>query len=93
MVNQPAVLLLSAVVTLMLGLALVLQHNIWVMDWQVLVTILCWIVFLKGLFLLFFPKKAELSMALLQNKAMMGIIWIIDLSLAIALIYYGFCVS
>ena len=39
-----------------LGFLLVMNHNIWVKDWTVLVTIIAWGVLLEGLFLLLFPE-------------------------------------
>lgn len=91
MVSQPPILLFSAIFTLMLGLALVLTHNVWVMDWPVLVTIICWMVFIKGLFLLFFPQKAELTMMVMMHKGAMCALWLIDAIYAGLLLYIGFC--
>ncbi len=47
--------LLAGIVTLILGILLVLSHNVWVADWRVGITILAWLTFIKGTLLLTFP--------------------------------------
>jgi uncharacterized protein YjeT (DUF2065 family) len=53
--NPPAIYL-SGLVALAIGYLLVTFHNIWVKDWAVIITILGWVVLVKGLFLLVLPK-------------------------------------
>jgi len=53
--NPPAVFL-GGIIGLILGIILVVSHNIWVADWRVLITILSWIILVKGTYYLFFPK-------------------------------------
>lgn len=45
-----------AVITLIFGLLMVASHNLWVMEWTVVVTILSWLVLISGLIRLFFPE-------------------------------------
>lgn len=47
------------VVTFVIGLAMVLVHNVWVLDWPVVITLLGWLTVLKGLDLLFLPERME----------------------------------
>ena len=49
-------LFLSGFIALVLGILLITSHNIWSSDWRVLITILGWMTFLKGTFLLVFPQ-------------------------------------
>ena len=41
--RDPALVLLSGVLSFVAGLAIVRVHNIWTLDWPVLVTILGWL--------------------------------------------------
>lgn len=91
MLNQPPVLMLTAIVTLLLGTALILSHNVWVSDWRVIITVICWLVFTKGLFLLFLPEKAEVTMILMQDKRLFYVTWVLYAAVAATLLYYGFC--
>ena len=40
--------ILASVVALVLGLLLVVSHNVWSRDWRVLITILGWLTLVKG---------------------------------------------
>jgi len=46
-------------ITLLLGLATVVAHNIWVFDWRVAITILGWITLLKGIEKIAFPTRVN----------------------------------
>ncbi len=88
--SQPAVLLLSSIVTLLLGIALVLLHNLWVADWRIILTLIAWLTLIKGIFLLYFPQKAELIMGVLQNKTTMVLVGLVAISIALILLCHGF---
>ncbi|MDP3975319.1 MAG: hypothetical protein Q8P95_00195 [bacterium] len=51
--DDTAILWVSGLMTVALGLLLVLKHNIWVQNWTVIITILCWLVLVKGVVLIF----------------------------------------
>ncbi len=91
MVNQPALMLLAGVITLMLGIVLVISHNLWVMDWPALVTLLCWLVFLKGLALLLMPEKMMQTVGWMEDNRVFWSIVLVDAAIALVLLYYGFC--
>lgn len=55
-IAQPGLLLVVAFITLIIGLLMVLSHNVWVLGWPVLVTLFGWIALLSGLIRLFFPE-------------------------------------
>ena len=42
-----------------LGFLVVHHHNIWLMEWTVLVTILGWLALIKGVLLIIFPRFVE----------------------------------
>lgn len=51
-------------ITFLLGLATVVAHNIWVLDWRISITLLGWITLFKGYAKVVFPehvhKKAQM---------------------------------
>ena len=53
--RDPALILLSGVLSFVAGLAIVRIHNHWAGDWAVLVTILGWLLLIGGLVRLLFP--------------------------------------
>jgi hypothetical protein len=58
-VNSPALLMICGMLTLVAGLAIVLGHNVWRGGaTQVVVTILGWLMLLKGAALMIFPPAS-----------------------------------
>ena len=53
--DQPGLFLVVAFFTVIIGLLMVSSHNLWVMGWPVLVTLIGWLVLISGLVRLFFP--------------------------------------
>lgn len=63
LVEKEGLLLVFAMVNVMIGIALVLTYNVWDNSWKIIITILGWLVLLRGVLVLFspeFPKKARL---------------------------------
>ena len=58
-VKNAAVIYLGALLALVIGIVIVLVHNVWVWGWPVIITILGWIAILKGIWLLLFPKMVD----------------------------------
>ena len=50
---------LSGTMALLLGLLVVLSHNVWTPDWRGLITLLGWLTLLKGLMRVLLPSVAE----------------------------------
>ncbi|MDA9272205.1 hypothetical protein N9Q05_02360 [bacterium] len=51
--NQRASMFILSFITLILGLMIVVSHNVWVMGWPVMVTILGWLILVSGVIRLF----------------------------------------
>ena len=56
--ENPPVIYLSGVLSLVVGYVLVAFHNTWVVGFPVIITVLGWLAFLKGLFILAAPKAS-----------------------------------
>lgn len=78
----------SGAMLVILGLAVVLKHNVWVADWRVIVTILGWITLLKGLLRTFAPEKVP-KLAV-KSESALTVIFLIALALGAYLTYIGF---
>lgn len=61
-------IILSGIVGVILGVALILNHNIWDNSWRVIVTILGWGFLCKGIVRLFFPKFVINTLSKIKNK-------------------------
>lgn len=56
---QPGFMLISGIITLVLGILLVISHNVWVSDWRIIITIIAWLIFVSGIIRLFFFDAAK----------------------------------
>ena len=81
---------LWGLISLVAGVAMVLAHNVWVQNWQVIVTLLGWISLIKGLFILFFPELMKRCTKKLENLQLFPIILLISIFIGLAITYFGF---
>lgn len=70
-----AIMTFISIVPLILGLAIVIAHNVWIEDWTVIITIIGWCIFLSGILRLFFHKKLMNLYMKIANKKRFFMIW------------------
>jgi hypothetical protein len=56
--RSPALVFLTGLMILPVGLAIVLTHNVWTVDWRVLITLLGWVTLVSGAVRLAVPQRA-----------------------------------
>lgn len=91
--KQYLVLFVTGAVTTILGLLVVLSHNVWVWDWSLLITLLGWATLIKGAVMLLFPKASMAISRFYQGKS--GLVvgaGLVGLVIGLVLSYYGFMV-
>ncbi len=76
-----------ACINLLLGIVLVVTHNVWVWERALFITLMCWLIFIKGLFWLALPEK----MLAMAKKVVAGTAyyWLIVSMLLIGVIFLG----
>jgi uncharacterized membrane protein len=74
-----AFMFLSGILSLTAGLAIILTHNVWVANWQVLITLIGWLAALSGVARMLVPEKIEeLGRRVLRTRRALlvgGIVW------------------
>jgi hypothetical protein len=55
LLHDPALMFISGAAALLIGLAIVLSHHVWVADWRVVITLIGWFSIVKGVMRLMFP--------------------------------------
>jgi hypothetical protein len=90
LVASPAGLFIVATMTLILGVLLIVAHNIWVADWRVIITSLAWLTFIAGLVRTFIPEFIEKMAPRIHKDAVYYPIAIVSLLLGSYLLYVGF---
>jgi len=56
--DSPSVVFLGGMLGIILGLMIVLGHNVWELSWKLAITLLGYLMVLKGILHWFFPQKA-----------------------------------
>ena len=88
--NAPLMLVLG-LWTLILGLLMVVSHNIWQWNWRLLITLISWVVLLKGASIIFYPHYIDrATFLLMQNINIAYSAAGFELLLGILLCYLGF---
>lgn len=91
MMNDPALLLVTGFIPLIIGILLIVSHNIWVEDWRVIITIVGWMAFLKGVNIILFPEfLINFSKKWIQHKVAYHTTFIFTFLMGSILMYYGY---
>ncbi len=88
MLDNPGVANLMSLITIVMGLLLLLSHNIWTAGGSsIVVTVLCWIVMLRGLYGFFCPEHmAKLVHKFLNSASGLYIAAIINIVIGVFLL-------
>jgi len=73
------------------GLAIVLNHNLWVADWRVIITILGWLLIIRGAARVLIPDQLKgFATKFLKNKNAVTAALAGTLGLGLVLSYFGY---
>ncbi len=89
-VKSPLLAYLSGFLIMILGVVLVVTHQVWTLDWRGLITVLGWMVLFKGIGRIFFPNAVRrmIEQKKTNKKFILGEIAVLIIGLY--LVYYGF---
>ncbi|MGE0625673.1 MAG: hypothetical protein AB7I04_13070 [Pseudomonadales bacterium] len=78
---DPPLVLVSGVLAMTAGLSIVNTHNLWVLDWPVIVTVFGWALTLGGVTRVAFPQVVDRVGASMMNQRVltrvMGVVWLL----------------
>lgn len=66
--KSAATVLLGGIFALVVGVVIVLTHNVWVANWTVIITIIGWIALIKGIWIIVFPSTVNKFMQVYQKN-------------------------
>ncbi|MGP0057959.1 MAG: hypothetical protein ACLPID_01525 [Beijerinckiaceae bacterium] len=82
---------LAGVLGLLGGLALVLTHNVWLLDWRLIVTLIGWLTLVRSVVTIFQPQLiVSAGSKLLEHREIFVGASAIDLVIGLALSYFGY---
>lgn len=77
--------------TLIIGILMVVSHNIWQPRWTIIITLLSWLTLFKGLSMILFPHATDnLTTLFIQSSNIAYSAAGFDLVLGLILVYTGF---
>lgn len=87
--NAPLIAFTGSV-SLLLGILIVVSHNVWVSHWPIVITLTGWIAILNGAFRLFLPNHhVKITRDLIANQGFLLLSWA-WLIIGVYLIWAGF---
>lgn len=91
LMNNDPLMLYIGCMTVIMGILLVVSHNLWEWSWRVLVTIVAWIVLLKGIGILVFPHTMDqITLYFITNSNFAHSVAVFELFLGLLFCYFGF---
>lgn len=91
-VKNPVITYLSGFFILIVGVLLVVSHQVWTGDWRVVVTIIGWMILIKGVIRIFFPETVRRLMEKKRNNRWFLLAEVTVLIISLYLVYQGFFV-
>ena len=92
MMKNTSGLLVWGLFALIVGLLIVIYHNVWVSSWEVLITIFGWIAIIKGAMIIVVPKSTEWFMDMYKKNSFFTFTGVLALVLGGVMCYFGFLV-
>ena len=90
LVESSSFLLVGGIIALIVGVLIIENHNYWVGNWTVLITIIGWIALIKGFMLIAFPKKMVLFKSFFNSNAVYKILAPLVFLFGLYFLYLGF---
>ncbi|OGZ00384.1 MAG: hypothetical protein A2945_03490 [Candidatus Liptonbacteria bacterium RIFCSPLOWO2_01_FULL_52_25] len=90
--ERPSSVYASGFLILIGGVLLVVSHSVWVWDWRLVITILSWMVLLKGLGRIFFPNSVKSMIAKKKTHRAFILGEAVVFLVGLYLLYYSFIV-
>jgi hypothetical protein len=89
-IHSAPLITLSGSWSILLGLLIVIPHNIWILEWPLVITLVGWFSIVQGLARLFYPEDfAKAIKYLVEKKGYLLTSWI-WLCIGIYLVWAGF---
>ncbi len=90
-IESRVLMYLAGFLGLLAGLALVLTHNVWVLDWRLLITLIGWISIVRAVVTIFQPQLiVSLGSKVIEHRGIFFGAAVIDLVIGLILSYFGY---
>lgn len=91
LINDGPLMFVTGFFTLILGVLMVVSHNVWQLNWKVIITIIAWLTLIKGLSIILYPQLLDrATLFFIQNAQAAYSAAIADLILGFILCFFAF---
>jgi hypothetical protein len=91
LLRSRVLLLLVGLIDLAVGLAIVLTHNVWAADWRLVITLLGWLLIVRGTIRILVPEQVKtLAEKLLKNANVVTGGLAATAALGLVMSYFGY---
>jgi len=89
--KNAALLFFAGLFALVIGVVIILTHNVWVANWTVMITIIGWAGLIKGIWMIVFPNTVyKFMQAYQKNENLLTVHSVIVLIFGAVLTFFGF---
>jgi uncharacterized membrane protein len=90
-IESHVLMYLAGFLGLVAGLALVLNHNVWLLDWRLIITLIGWATIVRAVVTIFQPQQiVSLGLKAIQHKGIIFGAAVTDLAIGLILSYFGY---
>lgn len=91
LLHNPPLMFITGFFTLIIGILLVVGHNIWGWSWRLIITLIGWIVLVKGVSIIVYPHVIDrVTFYFVQDMSLAYASMGTNLVIGLILIYFGF---
>ena len=91
LINDKSAMFIIGFVTLIVGILMVVSHNIWQWHWRLIITLLAWLTLIKGTTLIITPQLLnQITVSYIESTPIAYTGAGFDFLLGLVLIYFGF---
>ncbi len=88
LIHDTPLMFVSGFFTLIVGLLLVMSHNVWQWSWRLIITIIAWLTLIKGVSIIYFPEYLDIiTIHFVSNMQVAYAAASVDVILGLVLIY------
>ena len=93
LVRSVTLIYLFGLIDFAAGLAIVLTHNVWLMSWRVLITLIGWLLLIRGAVRVLIPETVMgYAAKIIRNKQLIPVSGIVLALLGVVFCYFGYVV-
>lgn len=90
MLKSPALMFVTGMIAIIIGALIVISHNIWILDWRVIITIMGWASLIKGTIRVVIPQYVNvLDKKWMLSDASYYTTFVLAFLLGVVLCYLG----